>query len=469
MKSKRTEVICTPDSTAPCAPIFMIYLNRPDLLRRAVTSLGEYQHHLVVIDNSPQGDFELDGFEGEVMRPPVQLCCNQSYNWALKRVRAEGYERFFIMHSDGLVSPRIVEKLWAKADDLDSRGSNWGIVFTNYDVLCLCRSAALTPFSWDHHLPMYYMDADFFRQLLLAGIELVDSHLPVIHQEGGSNTLRSDTAIQCYVKTGYPAWQQYYRAKWGGDRGEERFTVPFDGAAQSMLEIMSADVLSEQHDDGTVAANSPAYGNSAWEVRVRMAGIGEPTLSVVIPTRDGQDMERCLRSITEQDLMVGDEILVVGDTESGPLSHVQRLVANLGAPFRYLAHAAGYHAWGHPQRNAGIASATGDFLVFIDDDDAFLPSAFANIRRALSEQAEPKPHLFRFIAFDRRVLWQREAVEEGHIGGRQFVVPNVPVRLGSWSDRYNGDFDFVRSTLDLWPEGSLVWRQEVISIARPAA
>lgn len=460
------------DSSRPWAPIFMIYLNRLDLLTRAVASLGEYQRHLVVIDNSPLGDFELEGFLGEVMRPPVQLYCNQSYNWALKRVRSEGHERFLIMHSDGLASPRLFEKLWERADELDREGRNWGIVFTNYDVLCLCRSAALAPFSWDQHLPMYYMDADFLRRLRLAGIELVDSHLPVIHQEGGSNTLRSDAAIRCFVDAGYPAWRQYYVAKWGGERGEERYTVPFGGLTRNVQTDASVDLSDSQGgqpDNGTVASNSPAHGSAAWEVRVRTQSSSEPALSVIVPTHDGQHLERCLRSISEQDLMVGDEIVVVGDTQSGPLPHVERLVARLGIPFRYFGHDAGYHAWGHPQRNAGIAAATGDFLVFIDDDDAFLPSAFADIRQALRERAEPQPHLFKFIAPDRRVLWQREAVAEGDIGGRQFVVPNIPGRLGIWSDRYNGDYDFVRSTLDLWPEGSAVWRKEVIGIARPAA
>lgn len=193
-----------------------------------------------------------------------------------------------------------------------------------------------------------------------------------------------------------------------------------------------------------------------------------PTLTVIIPTPDGIDLNRCLYSILEQRIVDGDEVIIVGDTQSNPLSEMEEFIRRLGAPFRYIAHAAGYHAWGHPQINAGIAAAQGDYLVFIDDDDAFAPDAFTAIRLAVAERDVPCPHLFRFVAFDRRVLWHTREVQEGHLGGHQFVTPNLPGRLGTWTDRYNGDFDFIVSTLALWPQDAVVWREEIISIARPA-
>jgi len=193
----------------------------------------------------------------------------------------------------------------------------------------------------------------------------------------------------------------------------------------------------------------------------------QPTLSIIIPTPDGVGLSRCIRSIVEQEIVAGDEVLIVGDTHSGALDHVEEDVCRLGGPFRYLAHDAGRHAWGHPQINFGMEVAHGDYLVFQDDDDIFTEGAFAVIRAALALQSEPVPHMFRFVTQNRRLLWQERRLEEGVIGGHQFVIPNLPGRVGEWTDRYCGDFDFVTSTLRLWPPDSVVWREEIIAYARP--
>jgi hypothetical protein len=52
------------------------------------------------------------------------------------------------------------------------------------------------------------------------------------------------------------------------------------------------------------------------------------------------------------------------------------------------------------------------------------------------------------------------------IGGHCLVTPNDPARTGLWSDRYEGDFDFVESTLALWAPVEPIWRNEVITLAR---
>jgi hypothetical protein len=52
------------------------------------------------------------------------------------------------------------------------------------------------------------------------------------------------------------------------------------------------------------------------------------------------------------------------------------------------------------------------------------------------------------------------------VGGHCMVVPNVPEKLGQWTDRYEGDFDFIEDTLKRWEPLEPVWRQEVIVHAR---
>lgn len=157
-------------------------------------------------------------------------------------------------------------------------------------------------------------------------------------------------------------------------------------------------------------------------------------------------------------------MIVVGDTHSHPLDDVRGMVESEG--FCWLALDAGEHAWGHPQVNLGIEHAKGDYLVFIDDDDEFTGDALTNIRRAIRSLPEPTPLMFRFHSKRYGTLWQRKVIEVGCIGGHEFVVPNIPERIGSWTDRYEGDFDFIQSTLERWPANSLVWCEEIIAIAR---
>ena len=187
------------------------------------------------------------------------------------------------------------------------------------------------------------------------------------------------------------------------------------------------------------------------------------SLSIVVPTPDGGFLPALFDSVRPQ-LHEDDEMIVVGDIHSAPLNEVRELVEAEG--FRWLELDAGRHAWGHPQINYGIQQAKGDYLVFIDDDDVFAEDAFENIRSAVGELEQPLPHLFRFHSPRNGTLWQQKVIGLGAIGGHEFVVPNIPEQLGEWTDRYEGDFDFIVSTLAKWPADSVIWREELIALAR---
>ncbi len=207
--------------------IYTMYVNSKDVLIRAVQSLGSYQANVVIIDNSPLQELALDDFPGEIVTPAVPLYCNQSYNLIQRLAAERGQDLFFIMHSDARASPEIVEALLQRAQELDQKERRWGVLFTNYDVLCLMNARALREIHWDHFLPLYYTDVDYYYRLKLADLELIETYLPVEHQNGGSNA-QSDPDIKAYVQANYPAWRHYYMLKWGGERGQEQFTTPFD-------------------------------------------------------------------------------------------------------------------------------------------------------------------------------------------------------------------------------------------------
>ena len=68
-----------------------------------------------------------------------------------------------------------------------------------------------------------------YRRLRLAGYPTLDSGLNVKHTP--SSTLNADFAIKARVDAENITAQAYYIRKWGGDNGEEKYEVPFDGKA----------------------------------------------------------------------------------------------------------------------------------------------------------------------------------------------------------------------------------------------
>jgi hypothetical protein len=203
--------------------------------------------------------------------------------------------------------------------------------------------------------------------------------------------------------------------------------------------------------------------------------MGEPPLlSVIIPTVGRPSLERTLRSLLQQQCWIRWEAVLVGDSHGGNWAEqlpLARRLAKTHPRLSYTEHDGGLHAWGHPQRNHGATVARGKFLAWLGDDDIYLPGAFHAIQEAvLAHEDEGRVFLFRWIAPWKQVLWHRAGyLAEGHIDAECIVCPNVPERLGVWSPRYQGDYDFIDATVRLW--GGLervVWQSEVIAQAQPA-
>ena len=201
-----------------------------------------------------------------------------------------------------------------------------------------------------------------------------------------------------------------------------------------------------------------------------------PTFSFLVPThRENRPLERCLDSIAWQ-LGAGDEVIVIGDTADGPLPGVEALVRDYDrrypagvARFRYLAHDAGHHCWGHCQLNVGLTQARGEWLHVNDDDDVWVPNALPMLREA-ADGANGRPMLFRFMSYVGLPFWVEQGrFERNWIGGHCLVAPNVPGKVGCWGEEYSGDFDYLESTINL--HGGIehaIWRSDIICVARPS-
>ncbi len=189
-------------------------------------------------------------------------------------------------------------------------------------------------------------------------------------------------------------------------------------------------------------------------------------LTVCIPTRGRETLPRCLESMRlENQPGPRPEIVVIADTHSPLLMDVKALCRQ--ERVTYLEHGAGYHDWGYPQLQVGYDLAQGDYILNCGDDDVYEPGAFEMIRNAIDELPSTRPLLFRALMHpsvsrpcgNPLILWGRRGlIRRGRVTGQNLIAPNVPARLGRWTD----DYIHLEQTVSLW-DGLLEWRDECIA------
>jgi glycosyltransferase involved in cell wall biosynthesis len=107
-----------------------------------------------------------------------------------------------------------------------------------------------------------------------------------------------------------------------------------------------------------------------------------PTVSVIVPTRDRTallaEALASIRAIEGPDLRI--EIIVGDNSPSGSAAGV---AGRFGALYVRVNESGASAA-----RNAGLQTATGDFIAFLDDDDLWLPSHLRPHLRLLEEHPE---------------------------------------------------------------------------------
>lgn len=209
-------------------PLFIPYVNRFDLLEKAVRSAVTDNVEINIINNSDGPSIGIPGTDFIQRRPPVPLTFAQTQNWMLSIAEGDAdYDPFYLfMHSDAEAAEGTVQKLVGMAQELTNTQHKWGVIYTSYDALAAFNTAAFREVGgWDVFLEWFHSDNDVYRRLRLAGYELIESGLPVHHEP--SQTLKADPEIAMKVNLMFPCRVRYYQAKWGGDAGHETFTTPF--------------------------------------------------------------------------------------------------------------------------------------------------------------------------------------------------------------------------------------------------
>jgi hypothetical protein len=85
-----------------------------------------------------------------------------------------------------------------------------------------------------------------------------------------------------------------------------------------------------------------------------------------------------------------------------------------------------------------------------------VPGALALIERTIRKQPHQRPLLFQVDNWQAGVVWKVPRVVEGNIDADCIVTPNTDDGLGQWTNRNQGDFDFILATCRLWPDGAFI-------------
>lgn len=192
--------------------------------------------------------------------------------------------------------------------------------------------------------------------------------------------------------------------------------------------------------------------------------MSRPTLGIIIATPGRRSIARTLWSIAYQSEGVED-VLVIGDGYHKATDELVKMYAEVGwlPQARYVATQK-TRDWGHTQLNYGLKNVRGDYVLYTDDDDIFLPRALEEIRD-VAERRPGRPIIGRIKTPELGILWQvpdPSTVLDGHC----LVAPNVKEKLGYFDQRYFGDQCYIHTTLKHYQD-EWVWHDAVYTLTRP--
>jgi len=194
---------------------FIPFVNRPDLVARVQKAFLKAGIMPSLIDNSG----------------PLPLTFSQSMNYEFETALQKNRKFILHAHSDADIPDGSITALidFARAQyDNDVR---WSVIYTHYDVLCAYNIACYQSIGgYDTNIRAYKSDQDWYHRCDLSNWKRINTDIPCNHGvEGeGSQTINSDPRLKYLNGYIQQLDSLYYASKWGGDAGQEIYSVPFN-------------------------------------------------------------------------------------------------------------------------------------------------------------------------------------------------------------------------------------------------
>ena len=146
-----------------------------------------------------------------------------------------------------------------------------------------------------------------------------------------------------------------------------------------------------------------------------------PKLSVVIPVHNEEKrLPRCLRSILAQSFADWEVVCVDDGSRDGTADVLQKFVDD---DKRIRGSAFTRHLGTVLARKLALLDAKGDYVMFADADDEFLPGAFANAANASSTLT------FRSCSTVMASAWERRQGTRTHVGQTRILSSCMILRV----------------------------------------
>ncbi len=197
-----------------------------------------------------------------------------------------------------------------------------------------------------------------------------------------------------------------------------------------------------------------------------------PSFTVLIGSSCRDSLWHSLDSVARQNRVTGDQVIVSIDAHGrGPCEDVQERVRSYGPGFVATSYDAGYGWLGVEQINHAMRTIemTGSHALTIGDDDVFVDGAYDAFREACA-QDPLRPVLWRFVAPNRWVLWDRPRMAACLISGCCIAAPMPYVDLMHTRLETTHDFDWMAAVIEKAAQDGKapVWLDYIGVVARPS-
>jgi hypothetical protein len=189
----------------------MPFVNRRDLLERAIASVPAMQRRLVVIDNSTYRELRGHKPIGDelIYEPPVPLTFVQSMNLLQQMAHEANCDVLCFMHNDAEAEPGMDHRFLDEVTEIWRRDPEFGVLFTAYDTLAAFNMMAVRRVGpWDSIFTQYFADVEYYARLRRHGFKEMKSDIGVIHHT--SMTIKTDPRLEQANAVLFPAYQRIF-------------------------------------------------------------------------------------------------------------------------------------------------------------------------------------------------------------------------------------------------------------------
>jgi len=223
--------------------IFIPVVNRFDLLEKAVKGIKTDLYDEYIIYNNSEQEIPEEVYSGtqfKVLNPERRMTFTETQNAMRQYAIDNNFDFYSFMHNDGEVHDDTDVALVRYAESLTE---NWGVIFTNYDVLCAFNTKAFEEIgpwgdeNWPPQQNGYLLDNDYYRRVRSNGYAIKEiterevTYVPSDRVGGvshfGSATLKDPQEQKLWDTQVSFIYDHYYK-KWGGEPGQEKYIHPYN-------------------------------------------------------------------------------------------------------------------------------------------------------------------------------------------------------------------------------------------------